>query len=233
MAGYTSGSHDLDFGSDRFWQDAGGVFACINKIVRAAVKNELLDETSVLYVSPLKALSNDIQKNLDAPLDEIRALALERGVEMQEVRTAVRTGDTPMRERQAMLRKAPHILVTTPESLFILLTADKSRQMLASVETVIVDEIHAVADDKRGAHLAVSLERLQRLAKRTPNRVGLSATQNPIELVSKFLTGGHSAEAVVVNVGHRRAMDIAIELPNQPLAHRFTRILVGDFRQAR
>ena len=192
--------------------------ACIDKIVRAAVKNELLDETSVVYISPLKALSNDIQKNLDAPLDEIRALALERGVEMQEVRTAVRTGDTPMRERQAMLRKAPHILVTTPESLFILLTAEKSRKMLASVETVIVDEIHAVADDKRGAHLAISLERLQRLAKRTPNRVGLSATQNPIELVSSFLTGGHSAEAVIVNVGHRRTMDIAIELPNQPLA---------------
>ena len=161
-----SGADDVDFRSDGLRQDAGGILACIDKIVRAAVKNELLDETSVVYVSPLKALSNDIQKNLDAPLDEIRALAFERGVEMQEVRTAVRTGDTPMRERQAMLRKAPHILVTTPESLFILLTADKSRQMLASVETVIVDEIYAVADDKRGAHLAVSLERLQRLAKR-------------------------------------------------------------------
>ena len=195
--------------------------ACIDRLVRLAVSGKLGDETSVVYISPLKALSNDIQKNLDAPLAEIKALAELRGITMQDIRTAVRTGDTLMRERQAMLRKHPHILVTTPESLYILLTAEKSRKMLSTVETIIVDEIHAVADDKRGAHLSLSLERLTRLAVKTPNRIGLSATQNPIELVAEFLTGeqGENAEKpAVVNVGHRRTMDIAIELPAQPLA---------------
>ncbi len=192
--------------------------ACINKLVCLATAGKLSDKTDVIYISPLKALSNDIQKNLDAPLNEIRELAQARNIEMQEIRTAVRTGDTATRERQAMLRKNPHILVTTPESLFILLTADKSREMLASVETVIVDEIHAVADDKRGAHLSLTLERLDRLAKKRPNRIGLSATQNPIGLIADFLTGSHCpTPPAVVNVGHRRVMDIAIELPKQPL----------------
>lgn len=191
--------------------------ACIDRLVRLAVSEQLGDKTSVVYVSPLKALSNDIQKNLDAPLAEIRELAELRGIAMSEIRTAVRTGDTLMKERQSMLRKHPHILVTTPESLFILLTAEKSRELLANVETVIVDEIHAVADDKRGSHLALSLERLDKVTNKKPNRVGLSATQNPIELVAQFLTGSHGAEPVIVNVGHRRKMDIAIELPTQPL----------------
>ena len=192
--------------------------ACIDRLVRLAVSNELKDETSVVYVSPLKALSNDIQKNLDAPLAEIKALAELRGVEMKDIRTAVRTGDTPMKDRQAMLRKHPHILVTTPESLYILLTAEKSRAMLKTVKTVIVDEIHAVADDKRGAHLSLTLERLSKLTETVANRIGLSATQNPIELVAQFLTGSNGTKPVVVNVGHRRQMDIAIELPSQPLA---------------
>ncbi len=192
--------------------------ACIDRLVRLAVDNKLTDKTSVVYVSPLKALSNDIQKNLDAPLAEIRTLAELRGIEMAEIRTAVRTGDTLTRERQAMVRRHPHILVTTPESLFILLTAEKSRELLANVETVIVDEIHAVADDKRGSHLSLSLERLDKVANKTPNRIGLSATQNPIELVAKFLTGSQGETPVIVNVGHRRTMDIAIELPTQPLS---------------
>lgn len=192
--------------------------ACIDHLVRQAVDGNLKDETGVVYVSPLKALSNDIQKNLDAPLAEIRALAESRGIEMQEIRTAVRTGDTPAHERQAMLRIPPHILVTTPESLYILLTADKSRAMLSNVKTVIVDEIHAVADDKRGAHLSLTLERLSKLARQQVNRIGLSATQNPIELVAHFLTGSHGATPVVVNVGHRREMDIAIELPAMPVS---------------
>ena len=140
----------------------------------------------MLYVSPLKALGNDIQKNLEGPLGEILQLAGERGLLMPEIRTAVRTGDTLMHERRAMLQRPPHILVTTPESLYILLTAGKSREMLQTVETVIVDEIHAVADDKRGAHLALSLERLEALANKPPLRIGLSATQKPIELVGEF-----------------------------------------------
>ncbi len=137
--------------------------ACIDRLVRKAIAGELEDKTEVLYVSPLKALGNDIQKNLDTPLGEILQLAAERGCLMPEIRTAVRTGDTLMHERRAMQKRPPHILVTTPESLYILLTADKSREMLRSVKTVIVDEIHAVADDKRGTHLAVSLERLDAL----------------------------------------------------------------------
>jgi ATP-dependent Lhr-like helicase len=137
--------------------------ACIDALVRKALRGELADQTAVLYVSPLKALGNDIQKNLEVPLGEILQRAGDRGLLLPPIRVAVRTGDTPMHERRAMLRRPPHILVTTPESLYILLTAESSREMLRHVETVIVDEIHAVADDKRGAHLALSLERLEAL----------------------------------------------------------------------
>src|SRR6202040_965656 len=180
--------------------------ACIDRLVRKAISGELLDATEVLYVSPLKALGNDIQRNLNVPLGEILQLAQRQGYLMPEIRTAVRTGDTLARERLAMQKRPPHILVTTPESLYILLTAGKSRELLRRVRTVIVDEIHAIADDKRGAHLALSLERLDALvtgANRLspgsflpglatpPLRIGLSATQNPIELVADFLTGSH------------------------------------------
>src|SRR5215813_8217678 len=137
---------------------------CIDSLVRKALTGDLTDRTEILYVSPLKALGNDIQKNLEAPLGEIMALAGEKGLLMPLIRSAVRTGDTLMHERQQMLRRPPHILVTTPESLYILLTAERSRALLRDVKTVIVDEIHAVADDKRGAHLALSLERLEKLA---------------------------------------------------------------------
>ena len=167
--------------------------ACIDRLVRQALSGALTDATEVLYVSPLKALGNDIQKNLDIPLGEIIALANQRGYLMPEIRTAVRTGDTRMHERQAMLRRPPHILVTTPESLYILLTARRSREILATVQTVIVDEIHAMADDKRGAHLALSLERLDALTDQRPTRVGLSATQKPIELIAQFLAGAGRA----------------------------------------
>src|SRR6201982_1289892 len=145
--------------------------ACIDRLVRKALDGDLHDRTEVLYVSPLKALGNDIQKNLEVPLGEILAMAGERGLLMPEIRTAVRTGDTLMPERRAMLKRPPHILVTTPESLYILLTSDKSRQILRDIETVIVDEIHAVADDKRGAHLVLSLERLDALTHRRPVRI--------------------------------------------------------------
>jgi ATP-dependent helicase Lhr and Lhr-like helicase len=191
--------------------------ACIDRLVRKALAGDLSDRTEVLYVSPLKALGNDIQKNLEIPLGEILALAGERGLLMPEIRTAVRTGDTLMPERRAMLKRPPHILVTTPESLYILLTAEKSRAILRDVETVIVDEIHAVADDKRGAHLVLSLERLEALTYRAPVRIGLSATQKPIEEVAHFLTGTGRPDPVIVNVGHKRKLDLGIEVPPMPL----------------
>jgi len=245
--------------------------ACIDRLVRKALAGQLMDRTEVLYVSPLKALGNDIQKNLEIPLGEILALAGERGLLMPEIRTAVRTGDTLQPERRAMLKRPPHILVTTPESLYILLTSDKSRAILRDVETVIVDEIHAVADDKRGAHLALSLERLEALTADSSSRallgmtsekdassrasldgtkksrlvrIGLSATQKPIEEVAHFLTGSHGrastaeewtgrgrdgrataggdagatvSDPVIVNVGHKRRLDLGIEVPPMPL----------------
>src|SRR6202012_1153084 len=175
---------------------------CIDQLIRKAIDGRLEPETEAVYVSTLKALSNDVQKNLEQPLREIQQLAMERGYLCPEIRTAVRTGDTLPKERAAMLRTPPHILVTTPESLYILLTARKSRENLRRVRTVIIDEIHAVADDKRGAHLALTLERLDALVMgenrfspgafltglaTPPQRIGLSATQNPIELVADFL----------------------------------------------
>ncbi len=191
--------------------------ACIDRLVRKALSGELQDRTEVLYVSPLKALSNDIQKNLEIPLGEISQLAGERGFLMPQIRTAVRTGDTLAHERRAMLSRPPHILVTTPESLYILLTADKSREILKTVETVIVDEIHAVADDKRGAHLALSLERLERLTENRSTRIGLSATQNPIELVGHFLSGADGPEPTIVHISNRRELDLAVEVPSSEL----------------
>src|SRR6266853_1653321 len=178
---------------------------CIDRLVRKAISGELTDRTEVLYVSPLNALSNDIQKNLEIPLGEILQLAGQRGILMPEIRTAVRTGDTLAHERRAMLARPPHILVTTPESLYILLTAAKSREILRTIDSVIVDEIHAVADDKRGAHLALSLERLDHLTGKRLTRIGLSATQKPIELVAHFLTGNDRPDPTVVQIGHRRA----------------------------
>jgi ATP-dependent Lhr-like helicase len=201
-------------------------------------------ETHVLYVSPLRALSNDVQKNLNGPLCELAAM----DPELPEIRVLVRTGDTPQRDRAAMLRKPPHILVTTPESLYILLTSQGGRGMLRTVRTVIVDEIHALTRDKRGSHLALSLERLEALVRphrletgATPvesgaslpasrgsagaslpqsafQRIGLSATQKPLTDVSRFLVGvGRDCE--LVDVGHRREMDVAIEVPPSPLEH--------------
>ncbi|HST11454.1 MAG TPA: DEAD/DEAH box helicase, partial [Terriglobales bacterium] len=191
--------------------------ACIDRLVRKALAGELEDRTEVLYVSPLKALGNDIQKNLEIPLGEILQMAGARGLLMPEIRTAVRTGDTLAHERRAMLKHPPHILVTTPESLYILLTAEKSRAILRDVETVIVDEIHAVADDKRGAHLTISLERLEALTHKPGGRIGLSATQKPIEVVAHFLTGSGRPDPVIVNIGHKRTLDLGVEVPPSPL----------------
>lgn len=190
---------------------------CIDNLVKQAISGKLLANTQVIYISPLKALSNDIHKNLTQPLDEIAALAKERGIVMEEIRVAVRTGDTLMRERQAMLKKPPHILVTTPESFYILLTADKSRAMLTSVKTVIVDEIHAMVNDKRGTHLALSLERLQALTKKPIQRIGLSATQKPLTTVAAFLMGASKKQPCIVNIGHAKQLDLAIEVPSSEL----------------
>ena len=164
---------------------------CLDRLFRQGMSGELPDGTQVVYVSPLKALSNDIHRNLEVPLAEIRAAAIEAGFRAPPIRAAVRTGDTPAAERQAMLRRPPHILVTTPESLYLLLTSAKSREMLRGVQTVIVDEIHALARDKRGSHLALSLERLAHLTGVQPTRIGLSATQRPIEQIAGFLVGSH------------------------------------------
>ncbi|MBV8631687.1 MAG: DEAD/DEAH box helicase, partial [Silvibacterium sp.] len=203
----------------------------IDGLLRKAIDGRLDQITEVVYVSPLKALSNDVQKNLETPLREIQQLALNWGYLCPPIRTAVRTGDTLPAERRAMLKDPPHILVTTPESLYILLTSEKSRQNLRRVRTIIVDEIHAVADDKRGSHLALTLERLDALVcgenplsasdfvtgHEPPQRIGLSATQNPIKLVAEFLAGAHAGEVQIVQAGQRRTMDLRIELPTDEL----------------
>src|SRR6059058_2484751 len=194
----------------------------------------LPDEVRVVYVSPLKALSADVHKNLAEPRRGIKRIAEEMGLEAPRITAAVRTGDTTASERAAMLRKPPHILVTTPESLYLLLTAERSREMLRTARTVIVDEIHAVIGTRRGAHLALSLERLQRVAEQPLLRIGLSATQKPIEEVARFLVGcGSSQPAIrtpqsatvgpqsavrnpqctIINEGHRREMDLGMEIP--------------------
>jgi len=196
--------------------------AAIDALVRDGVEHGLADETRVVYVSPLKALSNDIQRNLEAPLAGIRAELEQLGLPDVEIRTFVRTGDTPQGERESMRRRPPHIVVTTPESLYILLTSRSGRRMLATTRTVIVDEIHALAPNKRGAHLSLSLERLEALAGRELVRIGLSATQKPIEQVARFLVGDRTDAAgvpacAIVDTGHVRTRDLAIELPSSPL----------------
>lgn len=190
---------------------------CIDKLVRKALSGNLSNNTEVIYISPLKALSNDVEKNLQVPLKEIFDLAMRKNLLMPEIRTMVRTGDTLAIERQSMLKRPPHILVTTPESLYIMVTAQKSRGILREVETVIVDEIHALADDKRGVHLSLSLERLEALTWKPPNRIGLSATQKPIELTAQFLAGNGRPVPHIVDVGHKRQLDIAVEIPNSEL----------------
>ncbi|MGR9107751.1 MAG: DEAD/DEAH box helicase [Gammaproteobacteria bacterium] len=193
--------------------------AGIDQLVRTGIAQGLEDETQILYISPLKALSNDIHRNLEQPLEGIDRILLEQGHPEIFIRSMVRTGDTPAAQRVAMAKKPPHILVTTPESLYILLTSGSGRRMLGSVRTVIVDEIHAVAGSKRGAHLMLSLERLEHLAAHPPTRIGLSATQRPIEAIARFLIGSERPleECTIVDSGHRRSLDLALELPESPL----------------
>jgi ATP-dependent Lhr-like helicase len=205
--------------------------ASLDDLVRRADAGPLEDGVDVVYVSPLKALSSDIQRNLEEPLAGIRAAALELGLAPPDIRTALRTGDTSPSERASIVRRAPHILITTPESLYLMLTAERTRALLARVRTVIVDEVHALMRDKRGSHLALSLARLDALcgsncgtadgaiageAGRRPRRIGLSATVHPIEDAARFLVGS-GRSCAIVNVGHRRDLDLAIEVPGTDL----------------
>src|SRR5438128_689682 len=196
--------------------------AAIDGLVRQGLDGGLKDETQIVYVSPLKALSNDIQRNLEAPLAGIRERLKAQGLPEVDIRTWVRTGDTPPGERERMRRRPPHIVVTTPESLYILLGSQSGRSMLATTRTVIVDEIHAVAANKRGTHLALSLERLAALCGDRLQRVGLSATQKPIEAVARFLVGTDAGTAsgvdcTIIDTGHRRDRDLALDVPPAPL----------------
>ena len=193
----------------------------LNELVEEGVATRLEDRIHVVYVSPLKALGNDIHRTLQVPLAGIRQLAAATGTALSDIRVAVRSGDTPARERQLQVKRPPHILITTPESLYILLTAEKSRTALRQAGTVIVDEIHAIADDKRGAHLALSLERFDALVERPMQRIGLSATQKPVEEVARLLVGSARCRpngtpmCSIVDVGHRRELDLRVETPDQ------------------
>jgi ATP-dependent Lhr-like helicase len=191
--------------------------AAIDGLVRQGVDGGLKDETQVVYVSPLKALSNDIKRNLEVPLAGIRDALREQALPDVDIRAWVRTGDTPSGERDRMRRRPPHIVVTTPESLYILLGSESGRAMLATTRTVIVDEIHALAPNKRGTHLALSLERLDALCGRPLPRIGLSATQKPIAAIARFLVGQDSNACTVIDTGHIRARDLQLEMPDSPL----------------
>ena len=191
--------------------------AAINQLVVDGIATGLSEGVQVLYVSPLKALSNDIEKNLQEPLAGIRRQLVQLGCADVDIRVAVRTGDTSTAERERMRRTPPHILVTTPESLFILLSSDSGRRMLKTTRSVIVDELHAVAGNKRGAHLMLSLERLQALCTTPPARIGLSATVKPIEEMARYLVGEREEAVAIIDAGHVRKRDLAIEIPKAPL----------------
>ena len=218
--------------------------AIVDRLFREGLEGKLADELRVVYVSPLRALSNDMHRNLEMPLAEIVALAQSQGLTPPELKVGLRTGDTPSHKRAAIVRRPPHILVTTPESLYLLLTAQKSREVLRSVDTVIVDEIHALVRDKRGSHLSLSLERLESLTEQPVQRIGISATQKPIERMGEFLVGvecpvssvqcdqadessqeepstlntQHSTlNCSIIDVGHQRDLDLGIEVPPSDL----------------
>src|SRR5881392_668350 len=231
-----SGAHTLIAAPTGSGKTLAAFLASLDGLFRDGLAGKLANQTRVLYVSPLKALSNDIHKNLEEPLMGIRAALVASEGRDIEVRAEVRTGDTPASKRQAIARKPPHILVTTPESLYLLLTSESGRKLLGTVRTLIVDEIHAVVGNRRGSHLALSMERLAALVKTPLQRIGLSATQKPIELVARFLVGssrreeaqtqpsgpdqslltsapGMEGECTIIDAGYKRNLDIAIELP--------------------
>src|SRR5438132_261477 len=219
---FQAGRHVLIAAPTGSGKTLAAFLAAIDGLVRQGLDGGLKDETQIVYVSPLKALSNDIQRNLEAPLAGIRESLKAQGLPDVDIRTWVRTGDTPPGERERMRRRPPHIVVTTPESLYILLGSQSGRAMLATTRTIIIDEIHAVAPDKRGAHLALSLERLDALCGRRLQRIGLSATQKPIEEIARLLVGagpesGGAPPCAIVDIGHRRALDLRIEVVDQEL----------------
>ena len=217
------GTHTLVAAPTGSGKTLAAFMTCLDRLVRAGLDGGLPETTEVVYVSPLKALANDIERNLTGPLAEIGRLAEERGTPLPEIRVGLRTGDTPASKRQAMAKRPPHMLVTTPESLYILLTSESGRRGLTGVRTLILDELHAVADDKRGSHLSLSVERLCRLADGPITRIGLSATQRPIEEVGRFLVGAANISAdgkpdcLIVDTGHAREMDLALELPEDEI----------------
>jgi ATP-dependent helicase Lhr and Lhr-like helicase len=218
-----SGAHTLVAAPTGSGKTLAAFLASLDQLYQEGLDGTLADETRVLYVSPLKALSNDIHKNLDQPLTGIRAALRARYDRDIDIRAEVRTGDTPAAKRQAIVRKPPHILVTTPESLYLLLTSLSGRKLLRTVRTLILDEIHAVVGNRRGSHLALSVERLAALTNHPLQRIGLSATQKPMEEVARFLVGtknldeAGNARCRIVDCGHTRKLDLAIELPGSPL----------------
>ena len=232
-AAIAEGRHTLVAAPTGSGKTLAAFLTCIDGLVRAGLDGEMPERTEVVYVSPLKALSNDIERNLSGPLAEVRAIAEEWGTPLPEIRVVVRTGDTPARVRQAMTKQPPHILITTPESLFILLTSESGRRALRGTRTLIIDEIHAVVGNKRGSHLSLSMERLSALADGPVTRIGLSATQRPIEDVASFLVGaagiddGSSGDGPssgeqkppcqIVDTGHARDMDLALEMLDEEL----------------
>jgi ATP-dependent Lhr-like helicase len=217
------GAHTLIAAPTGSGKTLAAFLSAVDDLVWKAVDGKLVDETQVVYVSPLKALSNDIQINLQEPLRGIQQNLEAMGICGIEIRTLVRTGDTPAKDRTAMTKKPPHIIVTTPESLYILLTSEGGRRILSTTRTLIVDEIHAMVDDKRGSHLSLSIERLQALVKEPLVRIGLSATQKPIAEVARFLVGSANLESdstprcTIIDTGHSRKLDLAIEIPSSPL----------------
>src|SRR5271166_2026081 len=217
-----AGQHTLIAAPTGSGRTLAAFLAAIDQLVRQGLEGTLTDATQVVYVSPLKALSNDVQRNLEAPLAGIREELRRSGLPDVEIRTWVRSGDTPAAERDRMRRRPPHILVTTPESLYVLLGSESGRKMLATTRAVIVDEIHAMAPNKRGVHLALSLERLAALCGDQLLRIGLSATQNPISTVAHFLVGASpdgapAADVAIIDTGHHRARDLQLEVPDSPL----------------
>jgi ATP-dependent Lhr-like helicase len=220
-----SGRHTLIAAPTGSGKTLAAFLTAIDDLVHAGCRGSLPDAVSVVYVSPLKALSADIHKNLAEPRRAIRRLAEASGIDVPRITAAVRTGDTTSSERASMIRTPPHILVTTPESLYLLLTAERSRHILRTVQTVIVDEIHAVIGTRRGAHLALSLERLEALCAeasdgtRQLQRIGLSATQKPIDEVGRFLVGADERRGgcAIIDEGHRRTIDLAVDVPESPL----------------
>ena len=217
-AAIKAGKHTLIAAPTGSGKTLAAFLAAIDDLVRQSVEGRLTDATQIVYVSPLKALSNDVHRNLEAPLAGIREKLKLAGLPDADIRTWVRTGDTPSAERERMRRRPPHILVTTPESLYVLLGSESGRKMLATTRSVIVDEIHAVAPNKRGSHLSLSLERLAALCEDGLLRIGLSATQTPIKSVAHFLVGAHkNAEATIIDTGHQRPRDLGVEVPDSPL----------------